>query len=140
MYFSSIFPCYSSGKHIVCVFGRITLAESPWRGNSNKYIKRMIHKKMFKSICYSCFRRVHIKFLYNSKFDLTVKFLVTNSVVITRVVCFRFNPFRLDAHFYADSADPVQMLQKTASDQGLQFAYRNSYAKYNKSKIPIKNP
>ena len=28
-----------------------------------------------------------IKFLYNSKFDLTAKSLVTNTVVITRVLC-----------------------------------------------------
>ena len=58
---------------------------------SNKYTKRMIHKKMFKSIQYSCFRRVHIKVLYNSKFDLTAKSLVTNSVVITRVHCIMMN-------------------------------------------------
>ena len=48
----------------------------------------MIHKiKLFKSIHCVCFRRVHIKFLHNSKFDLTAKSLVTNSVVITRVLC-----------------------------------------------------
>ena len=57
------------------------------RGDSNKYTKRMIHKKLFKSIRYSCFRRVHIKVLYNSKFDLTAKSLVTNSVFIRRVLC-----------------------------------------------------
>ena len=28
-----------------------------------------------------------IKFLYNSKFDLTAKLLVTNTVVITRILC-----------------------------------------------------
>ena len=55
--------------------------------DSNKYTKQMIHKKRFKSIFYSCFRRIHIKFLYNSKFDLTAKSLVTNTVVITRVLC-----------------------------------------------------
>ena len=64
------------------------LQESPRRGDSNKYTKRMIHKKkLFKSIRYSCFRRVHIKFLYNSKFDLTAKSLLINTVVITRVLC-----------------------------------------------------
>ena len=68
------------------------------RGDSNKYTKRMIHKKMFKSIGYSCFRRVHIKFLYNSKFDLTAKFLVTNSVVIMRVLCSKeFAPRRANS-------------------------------------------
>ena len=36
---------------------------------------------------YSCFRQVHIKFLYNSKFDFTAKSLVTNAVVIKRVLC-----------------------------------------------------
>ena len=34
---------------------------------------------------------VHIKFLYNSKFDLTAKSLITNSVVITRVLCTLFS-------------------------------------------------
>ena len=61
--------------------------ESPRRGDSNKYTKRMIYKKNFKIIRYSCFRRVHIKFLYNSKFDFTAKSLVTKTVIITRVVC-----------------------------------------------------
>ena len=61
--------------------------KSPQRGDSNKYTKRMIHKKLFKSIRYSCFRQVHIKVLYSSKFDLTAKSLVTNTVVITRVLC-----------------------------------------------------
>ena len=44
-------------------------------------------KKMFKSIRYSCLRRVPIKFLYNSKFGFTAKPLVTNTVIITRVFC-----------------------------------------------------
>ena len=64
----------------------VYLLESPQRGDSIKYTKRMIHKNLFKSIRYSCFRRVHIKFLFNSKFDFTAKLLVTNSVVITRVL------------------------------------------------------
>ena len=34
------------------------------------------------------FRRVHIKFFfYNSKFNFTAKSLVTNTVVLTRVLC-----------------------------------------------------
>ena len=65
----------------------VYLLESPQPGDSSKYTKRMSHKKLFKSIRYSCFRRVHLKILYNSKFDLTAKSLVTNSVVITRVLC-----------------------------------------------------
>ena len=80
--FSLLFPCYSSERQRF-----VYLLESPRRGDSNKCTKRMNHKKMFKSIRYSCFRRVHIKFLYNSRFDLTAKSLVTNSVVITRVLC-----------------------------------------------------
>ena len=63
------------------------LSESPRRGDFNRYTKCMIHEKLFKSIRYSRLRRVHIKVLYNSKFDLTAKYLVTNSVVITRVLC-----------------------------------------------------
>ena len=65
------------------------LLEWPQQGDSNKYTQRMIHKKLFKSIRYSCFRRVHIKFLYSSKFDLTAKSLVTNSVIIMRVLCIK---------------------------------------------------
>ena len=42
---------------------------------------------MFRNIRYSCLRQVHGKFLYNSKFDLTAKSLVTNSVITTRVHC-----------------------------------------------------
>ena len=30
----------------------VYLLESPWRGDSNKYTKRMIHKKLFESIRY----------------------------------------------------------------------------------------
>ena len=52
------------------------LLESPRRGDSNKYTKRMIYKELFKNIRYSCFRLVHIQFLYNSKFDFTAKSLV----------------------------------------------------------------
>ena len=71
------------------------LLELPHRGDSNKYTKRMICKKLFKIIRYSCFRRVHIKFLYNSKLDFTSKPLVTNAVVITRVLC---TEFKLASH------------------------------------------
>ena len=42
----------------------------------------MNYKRTVKNIRYSCFRRLHIKFLYNSEFDFTAKSLVTNTVVI----------------------------------------------------------
>ena len=45
------------------------------------------NRKLFKNIRNSCFGRVHIKFLYNSKFDFTAKSLVTNIVVIASVLC-----------------------------------------------------
>ena len=79
------FHCYS---HVILKenIRFVYLLESPRRGDSNKYTKRMIHKKLFK--------RIHnhaldgsISSLYNSKFDLTAKSLVSNSVVITRVIC-----------------------------------------------------
>ena len=41
-------------------------------------------EKLYKSICYSCSRWIHIKFLYNSKFDLAAKSLVTNNVFINK--------------------------------------------------------
>ena len=76
--FSSTVPWYSLRKHMFWIcFG----------GNSIKYTKCMICKKLFKRILYSCFRRVHIKFLYKSKLDFTAKSLVTNAVVIKRVLC-----------------------------------------------------
>ena len=50
----------------------------------------MVHNKKFKNIRYSCFRRVHIKLLYNSTFDSTVKSFVINTVVITKVLCIIF--------------------------------------------------
>ena len=66
----------------------VYLLESPRRADYNRYTKHMIYKnKVVKSIRYWCFRRVYIKFLYNSKFDLIAKSSVTNSVVITRVLC-----------------------------------------------------
>ena len=74
----------------ILFFGKtrfVYLLESPRRVDSNKYTKRMIHKKMFENIRYSCFRWVHIKFLYNNNFDLTINSLVTNRMVITRVLC-----------------------------------------------------
>ena len=56
--------------------------------NSNKYTKRMICKlETVEKKPFSCFTRVHIKFLYNSKFDFTAKTLVTNAAVNTRVLC-----------------------------------------------------
>ena len=57
-----------------CVFVRIA---SP---------KRMIHRKNVQKYPLLMLRWVQIKFLYTSKFDLTAKSLVTNSVVITRVL------------------------------------------------------
>ena len=66
------------------------LLVSPRRGESNKYTKRMIYKKTVQNIRYSCFRRVHFKFLYNSIFDFTAKSLVTITVVITRVPLFMY--------------------------------------------------
>ena len=63
------------------------LLESPHRGDSNKCTKRMIYKRTVQNVHYSCFRLVHIKFHYNSKFDFTAKSLVTNTVVKTRVLC-----------------------------------------------------
>ena len=70
------FHCYS---HVILQenIRFVNLLESPCRGDSNKYTKRMSHKKLlFKSIRYSCLRAVHNKFLYNSKFDLTAISLV----------------------------------------------------------------
>ena len=52
---------------------------------------------MFKSIRYSCFGRVHFKFLYNNKFDFTAKSLVTNTVVIPRVLCMKLGPQTLES-------------------------------------------
>ena len=47
----------------------------------------MIYKEQLKNIRYSCFRLVHINFLYNGKFDFMAKALLTNTVVITRALC-----------------------------------------------------
>ena len=41
--FSLAFPCYSIGKHTFWIFVRFAS-----RGDSNKYTKRLIYKKMFK--------------------------------------------------------------------------------------------
>ena len=48
-FFSSLFHCYS---HVILQenIRFVCLLESPRRGDSNKYMKRMIHKKLFK-IC-----------------------------------------------------------------------------------------
>ena len=56
------------------------LLELPHRGDSNKYTKRMIYKRTIK-------KYPLLKFLYNSKFDFTAKSLVTNTVIVTRVLC-----------------------------------------------------
>ena len=80
---SLIDPCCFLGKHTFWIFVRIA---SPRQFLTNTQNVRFI-KKMFKSIRYTCFRWVHIKFLYNSKFYFIAKCLVTNTVVITRVLC-----------------------------------------------------
>ena len=57
------------------------LLESPCRGDSNKYTKRMIYKRKKCSkvfITDALDGTYPIKFLYNSKFDFTAKSLVTN--------------------------------------------------------------
>ena len=65
------------------------LLESPRRGDSNEYTKRIIHNKKncSKVSNFHAFGGSISSFLYNSKFDLTANLLVTNSVVITRVHC-----------------------------------------------------
>ena len=59
------------------------LLESPRGGVSNKYIKRMIHKKKYSKVSVSD----GLDGLHSSKFDFTAKSLVTNTVVIRRVLC-----------------------------------------------------
>ena len=83
--FSSTVPCYSLRKHTFWTF--VTIA-SPRR--FLHYTKRMICKQLLKKIRYSCFRWIHVEFLYHSKFDFTAKSLVTNAVVISRVLCINF--------------------------------------------------
>ena len=63
----------------------------------------MNYKKTFKSIRYSCFRRVHIKFFYNSKFDFTANSLITNTVVITRVLCIVLAAFMHKLDFISET-------------------------------------
>ena len=60
------------------------LLESPRRGDSNKYTKRMIHENNCSKV--SVIHALHGS-TYNSKFDFTAKSLVTNSVIITRALC-----------------------------------------------------
>ena len=69
---------------ILIVFFRKTFVKYPHQGDSNKYTKL---KELFKNIRYSCFGQVDINFLYNSKFDFTAKSFVTNTFVISRVLC-----------------------------------------------------
>ena len=59
------------------------LLESPRRGDSNKNTNHLIYKRTVQK--YPLL--VLIKFLYDSEFDFTAKSLVTNIVVITRVLC-----------------------------------------------------
>ena len=63
------------------------LLESPRRGDSNKYTKRMIYKKMCSKVSVTDALDGSYQVAYNSKFDFTAKSLVTNAVVITRVLC-----------------------------------------------------
>ena len=97
-------------KTYILIFIRIA-SQIASRGDSNKYTKCMIHKK---TVQFSCFRRVHIKFLYNSKFDLTAKSLVTNSVVVTKI---RYNVYwvcttiSVSCIFFIDS--PMLFFRKT---------------------------
>ena len=62
------------------------LLESPRRGDSNKYTKPMFHKKLLKKVSVFVLKTGPYQVLYNSKFDLTAKSLVTKTVVITRVL------------------------------------------------------
>ena len=50
---------------------------------------------MFKSIRYSVFRRVPVKFLYNSTF----KPLASNTVVMTRVLCMKEWLWKEEKHY-----------------------------------------
>ena len=50
----------------------------------------MIHKKTVQKYPIYVLLTVHIKFLYNSKLDLTAKSLVSNTVVITRAHCIMY--------------------------------------------------
>ena len=70
----------------------VYLLESPRRGDSNKYTKRIIYKK--KSVQKYQLLMLYmglIKFLYNSEFDFTAKSLVTNTVVITEGPLYMLN-------------------------------------------------
>ena len=108
--FSLTAPCYSLGKHTY-------LLESPRRGDSNKYTKRMIYKKKtVQKYCYLCFGRVHFKFLYNSKFDYTAKSLATNTVVITRFLCTYYSKCAKD-HFYIDHGQETSQSSIYLSDK-----------------------
>ena len=63
------------------------LLESPRRGDSNKYTKRMFYKKSVQKYPLPMLQMGPIKVLYNCKFDFTAKYLVTNTVVIMRILC-----------------------------------------------------
>ena len=79
--FSLIVPCYFLGKYTFFDICKDRLAEATLTKTQNVRLIKTVQR-----IQYSCFRRVHIKFL-DSKFDLTAKSLVKNSVVITMVHC-----------------------------------------------------
>ena len=77
-----IFHCDS---HVICQENLrfMYLLESPGQGDSNKYTKRMIHEKNVQKYLLLLLKTGQHQLLYNSKFDLTAKSLVTNSVLIT---------------------------------------------------------
>ena len=67
------------------------LLESPRRGDSNKYKKRMIYNS--KKNCSKVFLIDTLDGsyqVYNSKFDFTAKSLITDTVVIAKVIWMLF--------------------------------------------------
>ena len=65
------------------------LLESPRRGDFNKYTKRLIYnrKKNCSKVSVTDALDWPYQVFYDSKFDFTEKSLVTNTVVIARVLC-----------------------------------------------------
>ena len=85
---TSIRSAQKSADHVFFRWqSHVILWENIRRGNANKYTNVWFINELFKYIRYSCFRRVYIKFLYNSKFDFPAKSLVTNPIDITKVLC-----------------------------------------------------
>ena len=71
------------GKTYVLDFYENRLAEAIVTNTQNV----LFIKELLKNIRYSCFRRVHIRFLYKSEFDFTAKSMIINAVDVTRVLC-----------------------------------------------------